>query len=207
MILQLCCGVWASEGQTHTLSGARRRLIGANTSLVLFPLVESGPWTESGACPGAGSVRRSLTRACVLGHQEVVLVSPQGHLPCGQYPCLESLCTRPPGTQARSSWLRELRGLSCKHFLLFSLFMDIVDLASGQKVPMTTPFSNREPKKAEAPDATRSGLWLAVWREGAVPGPGANVTLHSEATVCPHEARDPAGWCPWLTCTGMDFRE
>lgn len=37
--------------------------------------------------------------------------------------------------QARSSPLQYLRGLSWKHFLPFSLFIDIVDLASSQKVP------------------------------------------------------------------------
>lgn len=30
----------------------------------------------------------------------------------------------------------------------------------------------------------RSGLWLAVWQECAELGPGANIRLHSEATVC-----------------------
>ena len=116
-----------------------------------------------------------------------------------------NLCaSRLPGMQARSSPLQYLRGLSWKHFLPFSLFIDIVDLASSQKVPMTTPFSNQEPKKAETPDTMRSRLWLAVQQEGAELGPGANVRLHSEATVCPHEARDPARWCPWLKCVGLE---
>lgn len=168
MILHLCCGFWAASGSDmHPVRGMLETHRGHHMSLVFAPLVDSGPWTESTvwpSCPRAGFLsRRLLTWACVLGHQEMVLVPHRGHLPCGQYPCLESMCTRPMSMRARRSWLQQARGLSCRRFLLFSLLMGSVALASGQEAPMTTPFSNREPKKAEAPTALRSGLWLGVW--------------------------------------------
>ena len=61
---------------------------------------------------------------------------------------------------------------------------------------MSTPFSNQEPGEAEAPDAMRSRLWLAVWQAGAKLRLSANIRLHSEASLYPHEAREPAGCYP-----------
>lgn len=139
----------------------------------------------------------------MLHHQDMLLVAPQGHLPVAN--ALPVKCVHQVLWHRDKSLPAALTHRSLlQTFPTFFLFIDTVDLASSQKGPMSTPFSTQEPGRAEAPDALRARLWLAVWQEGAEQGPRANVRLHSEASECAHGASEPAGHYPWLTSAGLE---